>query len=362
MIHLVPATFGAGGIFGGAERYALELARHMADVVPTRLISFGLEDRRERVGRLEVRVLGKPWHVRGQATNPFHPRLLLELAEAGVIHCHQLHVLASSISALVARCSGTRVFVSDLGGGGWDISGYLSTNNWYHGHLHISQYSRRISGHHDWGRAGVILGGVDTSRFQPPSAEPARREVLFVGRLMPHKGVDDLVEAVPAEIPLRVIGRPYNERFTQDLQQLAAGKKVIFEHNADDAGIIRAYQNALCIVLPSVYRTRYGDETKVPELLGQTLLEGMACGAPGICTDVASMPEIVQDGVNGFIVPPNNPAALREKLRWLAAHPTEVQAMGRAARARIESTFTWPAVVQRCLEWYSADHRREGKI
>jgi glycosyltransferase involved in cell wall biosynthesis len=108
-------------------------------------------------------------------------------------------------------------------------------------------------------------------------------------------------------------------------------------------------------VLPSVYRTIYGDETLVPELLGQTLLEGMACGRPVICTRVASMPEIVEDGVCGFIVPPNDPAALAERIGWLHDHPAEAAAMGAAARRRVLNKFTWPKVVRRCLEIYAGD-------
>jgi len=107
------------------------------------------------------------------------------------------------------------------------------------------------------------------------------------------------------------------------------------------------------VVLPSVYRTTYGDESKVPELLGQTLLEGMACGRPVICTRVASMPEIVEDGVCGFIVPPNDPVAIAERMRWLREHPTEAVAMGAAGRQRVLEKFTWPQVVRRCLEIYA---------
>jgi glycosyltransferase involved in cell wall biosynthesis len=107
-------------------------------------------------------------------------------------------------------------------------------------------------------------------------------------------------------------------------------------------------------VLPSVYKNMYGGETTVPELLGQTLLEGMACGAPVVCTDVASMPEVVEDGVTGFVVPARDPSALGEKLRWLREHPSEAAAMGRAARRRVLEKFTWPTVVRRCLEIYAA--------
>jgi glycosyltransferase involved in cell wall biosynthesis len=106
------------------------------------------------------------------------------------------------------------------------------------------------------------------------------------------------------------------------------------------------------VVLPSVYRTMYGAEYQVPELLGQTLLEGMACGRPVICTRVASMPEIVEDGVCGFIVAPNDPVELAGRIGWLREHPIEAAAMGAAARQRMLEKFTWPQVVRRCLEFY----------
>ncbi|HEX6183918.1 MAG TPA: glycosyltransferase family 4 protein [Pyrinomonadaceae bacterium] len=356
VLHVVPALFSReGGVLGGAERYALELARHMAEAAPTTLVTFGDEGRRERVGGLDVRVLGGPWYVRGQRTNPVSPGLLAEVLRAGVVHCHQQHVLSSSLAAALCRVSGRRVFVSDLGGGGWDVSAYVSTDRWFHGHLHISEYSRRAAGHEGSARAHVIMGGVDADKFRPSETmEEGERPVVYVGRLMPHKGVDDLVEALPEGARLELVGQPYHEEFVADLRRLAAGKDVHFRHDCDDDALVEAYRGALCVVLPSVYRTRYGDETRVPELLGQTLLEGMACGAPAVCTDVASMPEVVEDGVTGFVVPPNDPRALREKLVWLREHPARRREMGEAARRRVLDKFTWPAVVRNCLEIYNS--------
>lgn len=356
ILHVVPALFGAGGVVGGAERYAIELARHMAEVAPTTLVSFGDVERRERVGRLDVRVLGGPWYVRGQRTNPVSPRLLAEVLRAGVVHCHQQHVLSSSLAAALCRATGRRVFVSDLGGGGWDVSAYVSTDRWYHGHLHISEYSRRQAGHEGSERAHVIMGGVDADKFKPVDAQvgEGERPVIYVGRLMPHKGVDDLVEALPRGMRLELIGRPYHEEFVADLRRLAEGKDVRFRHDCDDADLVDAYRRALCVVLPSVYRTRYGGETRVPELLGQTLLEGMACGAPAVCTDVASMPEVVEDGVTGFVVPPNDPEALKAKLVWLRENPSRRREMGEAARRRVLEKFNWPAVVRNCVEIYNS--------
>lgn len=357
ILHLVPALFGHDGVFGGAERYAYELARCMAERTPTRLVSFGREGKRFRDGPLDVCVLGKPWHVRGQRFNPLHVGLVQEVADADVIHCHQQHILASSLTALLARLSGRRVFVSELGGGGWDISHYVSTDRWFQGHLHISEYSRTVFGHQQNGSAHVIYGGVDIDRFSPDERTTRDGTALFVGRLMPHKGVNDLIDAAPADLPVEVIGRPYHAEFAADLQRRAQGKRVTFRQDCNDDDVVRAYRKAICVVLPSVYEGPYDSKSRLPELLGQTLIEGMACGTPGICTAVASLPEVVADGVSGFVVPPNDAASLREKLVWLRDHPDATAAMGRAARARVLDRFTWPAVVDRCLAIYRAAGR-----
>jgi glycosyltransferase involved in cell wall biosynthesis len=357
VVHLVPNLFGTGQgqIIGGGERYAYELAAAMAKRTPTTLLSFGPEPFSRQDGSLHVQVIGPAYAVRGQATNPFHPRLIPLLARFDVIHCHQQHLIMSSIAAVLARLSHRLIFVSDLGGGGWDISSYISTDQLYHGHLHISQYSLQQAGHGNSKKAHVIYGGVDSDRFQPGLREkPNQRRVLFVGRQMPHKGIDDLVKACIPDIPLTILGRPYHEAYHQHLKQLAAGNDVEFRTNADDQTLVHSYQSALCIVLPSVYRTMYGHESKVPELLGQTLLEGMACGIPAICTNVASMPEVVIDQVTGFVVPANDPITLRERILQLKNSQPLCETYGKAARARVIEQFSWNTVVDRCMKIYQS--------
>ncbi len=66
VVHVTPALFSEGGVFSGGERYRLELARHMADQTSTRLITFADAPARSDIGRLDVRVLGPAWRVRGQ--------------------------------------------------------------------------------------------------------------------------------------------------------------------------------------------------------------------------------------------------------------------------------------------------------
>jgi len=354
VLHMVPALFSNGdGITGGAERYAFELARHMAEEVPTTLVSFGEKNRHETIGGLSIRVIGKPWYVRGQRSNPVALSIFNELRAADIVHCHQQNILVSSLAAFACRVLGRRVFVTDLGGGGWDISAYLSTDKWYHGHLHISEYSRKISKHEEkpWGH--VIMGGVDTEKFSPDDSVPREQTVLFVGRLLPHKGIDNLIEGLPTGLSLEIIGQVYDQKYFQDLRMMAERKAVTLRHDCDDRSLVKAYRRAMCTVLPSVYKNMYGGETRVPELLPQVLLEAMACATPVICTDIAGMSKIVEDRVSGFVVPPNNAFALGEKLNWLREHNPEARALGQAARYRVLENFTWPTVVRRCLEIYA---------
>ncbi len=160
VVHLVPAIFGEDGIVGGAERYAMETGA--AHGVATCQHASSLSATAIAASRAE------PWRfvssvLRGtcvdSGANPFHPGLFSALEDADVVHCHQQHVLMSSAAAAWCRLRGKRVFVSELGGGGWDISAYVSTDAWFHGHLHLSEYSRRIF------RARAVVLGASHRRW-----------------------------------------------------------------------------------------------------------------------------------------------------------------------------------------------------
>lgn len=354
VLYIAPALFGDSGVFGGAERYTFELARRMAEQTPTTLLSFGSADQERHDGKLRIRVLRTQCHVRRQPANPLSTGVLSEIPKFDIIHCHQQHIATSSLSALFCKLIRRPVVVSDLGGGGWDISSYISTDRWYDAHLHISEYSRQVFGHAGRPWAHVIYGGVDTDKFSPSDARVENRPVLYVGRLLPHKGINYLIEALPPGLELEIIGKPYDAGYVEHLRTIAAGKAVRFRMDCSDTELVDAYQRCLCLVLPSVYRDMYGTYGSVPELLGQTLLEAMACGRPAMCTDVGSMPEIVQHGVTGYVVPPNDADALRARLCHLRDRPEEAAVLGAAARSRIADQFTWPTVVDRCLTVYQA--------
>ena len=96
--------------------------------------------------------------------------------------------------------------------------------------------------------------------------------------------------------------------------------------------------------------------------MGQTLLEGMSCRVPALCTDVAAMPESVVNGVTGLVVPPEDTQEMRRALVELYTNDTRATAMGMAARRRMVEHFGWPAVVQRCLEAYQEQSTTAAQV
>ena len=176
--------------------------------------------------------------------------------------------------------------------------------------------------------------------------------MLYVGRILPHKGIDELIRAMPNDWPLTIVGPLQDNEYSRLLASLAIGKSVTFSGALSGEPLAAAYGAADVIVLPSLYRDCYGGITQVPELLGQTLLEGMAAGLPGVATRVASLPELIDDRRTGFLVEPNNPPALRAALETLRRDPTVARAMGQAARTLVLERFSWAGTVDRCLLAY----------
>jgi len=325
----------------------------MSERTPTRLVSFGDEAQRWRDAALHLRVLPRTSYVRGNRFNPLSPDLAAEILQADVVHCHQQHILASSLSAMFGRMAGKTIAVTDHGGGGFDFSWYVSTDALFDCHLHVSTFSRSSAGQQDNPRARVILGGVDAVRFSPQVDSLAcRSRTLFVGRVLPHKGVHDLIEAMPPAIGLDIVGPETDPGYSAALRSLARGRDLRFFGAVTEAVLVDRYRHALCVVLPSVHQSRFGAHTNVPELLGQSLLEAMACGTPVVATSVGGMPETVVDGVTGFVVPPGEPTTLRARLERLAGDPSLVEQMGRAAVAHTTRIFSWDRVVDRCFEAY----------
>ena len=351
VVHVSPGYFSDESYIGGGERWAMSLAEAMATTVDTTFVSFGPRRKTLRSGALKIEVFPCFDTTTAQAHSDIVSlRFLRELRGADIVHCHHFRTVTTSLALLVGKLTGVRTFVTDLGGSVPRFAGDVDTTEFVDCFLHLSEYAAKILPAKN-GR--VVYGGVNEAFCRPRSrkSEP-REQVLCVARLLPHKGINYLIEAMDADQPLELIGKAYRSDYFQLLQSLSSGKQVRFTLDASDEDLIVAYQRSLVTVLPSVYEDIYGTRSEVPELLGLVLLESMACGTPVICTNVGSMPELVEDRVTGLIVPPNDPSALRRAIRFLREHPAIASEMGEHGRQRILHRFTWKHIAETCLAAY----------
>jgi glycosyltransferase involved in cell wall biosynthesis len=353
VIHVAPTPFGATGIFGGGERYPLELARALARSVDCELVTFGPPAKFREPGGLAVTVL-RPVTRLGHPAHPIAARLPAALAGADLVHTHHVRSAPSRIAALVARAHRTPAVTTDHGlqGGTW--GGLLL--RLFQRFLTVSEYSARDLGAPP-SRTRVIYGGVDCVRYRP-DAEAPRHGVLFVGRLTPHKGVDRLIDALPEAAALTVVGtgghdrQPPERDYPALLRRLARGRSVRFLGAVPEEELPALYRQAAVVALPSVHRTCYGRHVAVVELLGLAALEAMASGTPVVCSRLGGLTEIVEDGVTGLCAEPGDVGDLRDRLDQVLRDRALAARLGRNARERALERFTWDACAQRCLAAY----------
>jgi hypothetical protein len=179
----------------------------------------------------------------------------------------------------------------------------------------------------------VVPYGIDLHKFHPDlSLErpiTGSLKLLFVGRINQRKGVKYLLQAMSllpdANIELTVCGRVLDglELFERE------SARVRVRPSVSTAELVKAYQQADLFVLPSI-----------GEGFGQVLLEALACGLPILSTTHTAAPDLIQDGVEGFIVEPRRPEPLAERMEWALRHREELRAMRAAARDCAER-FPW---------------------
>ncbi len=348
ILHLSPTYFSDQSAIAGAERYAYELAKTMSKRAFVVFLSFAKNSSSHRDDTLRIE------HVRqgilgwGRCANPFSFRFLRWVLWADVIHCHQAHMMSTELALIVGGGFLKKVFVTDLGGcGRYFFSRYFPIMKLARGFLLISEFSKRRWTRGPWKdrprQARVIYGGVDPLRFSPGS-QPKRPRILYVGRIVPTRHIHRLLDALPSGFGLDIVGIIYDDAYYRQLQAAAQGKDVAFHPNLPDEALVELYRTACATVLPITEDAGF-----------TTAMESLSCGTPVIATAVGSLPEIVEDGLTGFLVPPGDLSALREKITTLLSNLSISSEMGRRGRQAILRRFTWDSVVQHCLRAYQDD-------
>lgn len=173
-------------------------------------------------------------------------------------------------------------------------------------------------------RTCVVPNGVE----QRPLGARTGRHVVYVGRLIGLKGIDLLIEAMrglpDAELVVAGDG-PERER----IRNLSAGLRVTFTGHVSHDAALRLIEQAGCLVLPS--RT---------EAFSNVILEAMSFGIPVIATRVGGNVDLVESGVNGILVPPDDPAALRAAIRSVTTSDALRIELGNAGH-RLAARYTW---------------------
>lgn len=191
----------------------------------------------------------------------------------------------------------------------------------------------------------VVPHGVDLQQKfnierQVKTQNPGLR-VLYVGQLHYRKGLRYLTEALgglsSSDVELRLVGPDFGlsglcAASVPSAEPVKTGAK-------KGAEIAREYADADVFVLPSL-----------EEGFGLVVLEAMCAGLPVIITSAVGAKDFVTDGVEGWIVPPKNPAALRAKVEWMKSHPEDRRKMGLAAKAKAQAAGGWSESARRLVE------------
>jgi D-inositol-3-phosphate glycosyltransferase len=205
--------------------------------------------------------------------------------------------------------------------------------------------------------------GFDPAEFAPMNKDHARRElglephaftVLQLGRMVPRKGIDNVVRALalmPSDTRLLVVGGdadPPDEARTPEIARLRGiARDLGVEAQVHFAGCKPRHALRTWYAAADVFVT-----TPWYEPFGITPLEAMACATPVVGAAVGGIQYSVVDGLTGHLVPPRDPAALAACLRHLQAHPRHARALGLAGLRRVHAMFTWEQVTQQLLACY----------
>lgn len=217
------------------------------------------------------------------------------------------------------------------------------------------------------GRYAVVPHGImpvpdDQVRPHEPR-QSGKREliVLYVGRLEQRKGILDLFQAIPLvlkQVPAArfvIVGQDNSQhdgfyrRRKMDYptyfrrRYRAYTSRVTFKGRVNDEELAALYQSCDLFVAPSLY-----------ESFGLVYLEAMNYGKPVIGCRAGGIPEVVDDGITGLLVPPGTPSALAEAIIALLTSPDLLRQMGLAGRERLLKQFTYTQMAQQFEQAYRA--------
>jgi glycosyltransferase involved in cell wall biosynthesis len=203
----------------------------------------------------------------------------------------------------------------------------------------------------DEGNISVIPFGVDTEMFKPASFGEQRDvcEVLYAGSLYALKGVGDLIRAIAdvekhgLKANLTIVGEgQQKEELVALARALGIQEHVKFEGFVPYSEMPQYYKRCDIFCFPTM-----------GEPFGKAVVEAMACGKPVIATNIGGPAEIIQDRVDGILVPPSNPEEIAKQIMELVQDEHERRRLGERARKSAVDRFSWSKIAEKYHELYS---------
>lgn len=192
-----------------------------------------------------------------------------------------------------------------------------------------------------------VWNGIDTEFYCPdPTVEKSAAELLCVGRAAdPNKGIQTLIGALarlPSKVRLTLIDSNHegNEVFRW-ARQAGVAERLNVAGRVTPEELLHLYRRATLLVVPSRF-----------EGFGLPAVEAMACGTPVVACRAGALPEVMELGGGGLLVPRDDPHALARGVLELLERPELRREMIRRARARVEGSFAWPRVAEATVEAY----------
>jgi phosphatidylinositol alpha-1,6-mannosyltransferase len=208
----------------------------------------------------------------------------------------------------------------------------------------------------------VLYPGADVERFRPDLKTADIRDsfevedrplIVCVSRLVPRKGQDVLIRAMPRiqqRVPdaalLIVGGGPYEDRLRRMADEAPAGA-VRFSGQVAEEDLPRYYAVGDVFAMPC--RSRWGGLEL--EGWGNVFIEAAACGKPVVVGDSGGARESLVDGETGLLVDGADVEEVADAVAGLLADPATAHAMGAAGRALVERAHTWPSIAERLAGW-----------
>ena len=222
------------------------------------------------------------------------------------------------------------------------------------GRIAVSEVARDSVARHFPGEYRIIPNGVDVHRFHPegprlaPYAQGRWRNLLFVGRFDPRKGLKTLLRALPlvvARVPearLLVVGGGPLEPFYRSQVPNEVENRVLFLGFLPPEDLSKAYRTAEVFVSPAT----------TGESFGIVLLEAMASGVPIVASDIPGYRQVMENGREGLFARPDDPEDLARKIVYLLQHPEEARRMGQTGRQKAVERYAWEVVARQVEAYY----------